>query len=55
MNAAIRELELSHLRFSCKKAELDNLFIYGRRLSGEVEESEREVEGERGKKNKGGG
>lgn len=43
VRAAIRELELSHQRFVSRKAELDNLVIYGRQLTQQVEEDKSEM------------
>ena len=40
---AIRELELSHHRFASRKAELDNMVIYGRQLTKQVEEDKSEM------------
>jgi hypothetical protein len=40
---AIRELELSHQRFVSRKAELDNLVIYGRQLTQQVEYDKSEM------------
>lgn len=43
VKAAIKELELSHQRFRSRKAELDNLCAYGRRLTDQVEAEKREM------------
>ena len=44
VRATIREFELSHNRFGSRKAELDNLVIYGRQLTKQVEEDKKEME-----------